>query len=822
VKRPGFVARLLHTWRRFGAVRSEWGPEAALAPRSPKVSVMVVTYNHERYIGQALEGILMQERDFDIEINVIDDASTDGTQRVVREYQRRYPDIIHCHFNERNVGHIATQLNTYRGYQTLRGQYYALLEGDDYWSDSRKLKTQVEFLDRHPEYVACAHDTLKVYDDGRKPPEHFLPFKAFGRNTATIGDLVGLAGVFHLSSIVYRNVFGTHPPLCLSDPYSCEATINMVYGQFGDFRYLPGYMSVYRVHGSGVFSGQSLERMWLFHLHGFRRFALYMGRRHLYWFVRATAGFAAYVLGARRRGEVPALHWRTRVLFAVHLVVARALFLVLHPLHRLNQDTVELRRDLRHLMRVLVGRADPPDAAAHGLLANWVETRRLLRRTRRLLTSRSRTDALPAAQPGPKVSVIVLAHDQSASISRALSSVLAQETDFAFEVNVVDNASRDGTREIVLDWERRHPGQVRCFLRAPGERPSDWQLHTYRGLRTARGQYVALLDAGDYWSHPRKLAEQVRLLDAHPAFAGCGHEIFDARKPSGPVHVPLVRSAPGEPAGAGVVELLAQSVHFGLSTVMYRNLFGTFPPPCVADPYCNEGTLHALYGQFGPFYGIPRPMAVRAPAPAPAAPVDVLPTMKAASTRPAAARAAPETVRETPAAMPLPPAPPVPRGPNQRELWCFQLRGFQRSVLYFGVRQLPAVAQAMEGFCQRVLERVADGETWMPPRMLLQFRLNYLAARSVRRSVDTAHRIRRMPAKVRRYPARVHGTLQSAHAAINAPTVRGRLYKMLVLLSPHWLLRTVLRMESRWPVLHGLRRIWKHSGGIPTDQQGLT
>jgi glycosyltransferase involved in cell wall biosynthesis len=820
VKRPGFCARLLHTWRCFHQVRRRWGPEAALAPRSLKVSVMVVTYNHERYIGQALEGILMQERDFEIEINVIDDASTDGTQRVVREYQRRHPGIIHCHFNERNVGHIATQLNTYRGYRTLRGQYYALLEGDDYWNDPLKLKTQVEFLDRNPEYVACAHDTLKVYEDGRKPPEHFLPFRAFGRNTATIGDLVGLAGVFHLSSILYRNVFGTDPPLCLSDPYSCEATINMVYGQFGDFRYLPGYMSVYRVHGSGVFSGQSLERMWLFHLHGFRRFALYMGRRHLYWFVRATAGFAAYVLGAPRRGEVAALRWRTRAVFAAHLVVARALFLVLHPLHTLNEGTRELRRDLRHLAQILAGGAEPADRGAHGLLANWIETRRLLNRTRRKLARDGGPGALSASGSAPKVSVIVLTHDQAASVNRALSSVLAQETDFPFEVNVVDNASRDGTRERVLDWERRHPEQVRCFLRAPGEKPGDWQLHTYRGLRTARGQYIALLDAGDYWSHPRKLAEQVKLLDACPAFAGCGHEIFDARSASGPVRVPLVHAAPGEPAGAGITELLAQSVHLGLSTVMYRNLFGAVPPPCVADPYCTEGTLHAVYGQFGAFYGIPRPMAVRAPAPASTPAREVPGRAPALSTLRAPAALSAAVTPELPA--PRPPEPPVQRGPNQRELWCFQLRGFQRSVLYFGLRQLPAVARAMEGFCQRVLERVAEGEAWMPTRMQFQFRLNYLAARTVRKSVDTVYRIRRIPAKLRRVPARARATLAEARASIDAPTVRGRLYKLLVLLSPHWLLRTVLRIESRWPLLHGLRRIWKHSGGIPTDQQGLT
>jgi len=282
---------------------------------------MVVTYNHERYIGKALDSILMQERDFELEINVIDDASTDGTQAIVRKYAERYPNVVHCYFNAQNVGHIATQLNTYRGFQTLRGEYFALLEGDDYWTDPQKLRKQLEFLDANPQYVACGHDTLKVYEDGSQEPEHFLPFKAFGRERATIGDLIGLAAVFHLSSLVYRNVFGQRPPLCLADPFSCETTINMVYGQYGDFFHMAGYMSVYRAHSTGVFSTRDQESIWRFHLYGYDRFALYLGWRYLYWFLRAVSGFCRYALTAQQRGVGPALHPSTRLLFFTHLMV---------------------------------------------------------------------------------------------------------------------------------------------------------------------------------------------------------------------------------------------------------------------------------------------------------------------------------------------------------------------------------------------------------------------------------------------------------------------------------------------------------------------
>ena len=324
---PGFfITRLLETRKRLRALHN-WTPVtgALSEPEAgqPFVSVMVITYNHERYIRKALDSILMQERDFPIEINVIDDASIDDTQAIVREYSQRFPGVVNCYFNPINAGHIATQLNTIRGFQTLRGRYFALLEGDDYWTDAQKLAKQVAFLEGHTDFVACAHQTLKVFDDDSRPPEHFLPFKAFGRDIAEMYDLVSMAGVFHLSSIVYRNVFRQSPPACLYDEFSCDVTINMLYGIFGKFYCLEDYMSAYRVHEGGVFSGRTYEKHWRFHLHGFRRFALYLGPRYWMMFAQAVRGFTRYVLNAPSTGkEVTSLSLGTRMLFTAHFAVA--------------------------------------------------------------------------------------------------------------------------------------------------------------------------------------------------------------------------------------------------------------------------------------------------------------------------------------------------------------------------------------------------------------------------------------------------------------------------------------------------------------------
>lgn len=332
-----FFYRLFHTRKRLRELRN-WKPDLENSFSKnfskPLVSVMLITYNHKKYISEAIDSILQQKGNFRIEVNIIDDASNDGTQEIALEYAKKYPDIINCYFNEKNIGHIATQLNTFRGLQTLRGKYIAILEGDDYWTDQNKLAKQVHFLNENPDYVACAHWTFKFFDNNSNPPEHFLPFLANShRSEADIYALIHMDMVFHISSVLYRNVFGAIPPACLSDEYSCEATINMIYGLFGKFYCIKEYMSAYRVHNDGVFSGRSREAIWTFHLNGFRRFAFYLGPKHWNTFAYITFHFSRWVLRAPSRGdEVTSLSIKAKWIFWMHLILATFAYFITLPI----------------------------------------------------------------------------------------------------------------------------------------------------------------------------------------------------------------------------------------------------------------------------------------------------------------------------------------------------------------------------------------------------------------------------------------------------------------------------------------------------------
>src|SRR5262245_24288404 len=130
---------------------------------SVKVSVAMITYNHGNFIAQAVESILMQVVNFDYEIIIGEDCSTDETRNVVIEYRNRFPHRIKMLLHDKNVGLMQNFIQTI---EACRGQYVALCEGDDYWTSPYKLQKQVDFLESHPEYAICFHNVTVICEDG--------------------------------------------------------------------------------------------------------------------------------------------------------------------------------------------------------------------------------------------------------------------------------------------------------------------------------------------------------------------------------------------------------------------------------------------------------------------------------------------------------------------------------------------------------------------------------------------------------------------------------------------------------------------------------
>ena len=177
--------------------------------KDPKLSVILITYNHEKYIEKALDSVLSQVTDFPFEIVIGDDCSPDDTKNIIREYRDKYPDIIRIVHREKNTGRPT--LNVYETTMKCRGDYLAYLEGDDYWTDSDKLQKQMDFLNEHPEYIACTHSHKMIDDNGNDitDPEILKISDMYKWSGEFTMDDFEKSGFWpgHYSSVVSKNIY---------------------------------------------------------------------------------------------------------------------------------------------------------------------------------------------------------------------------------------------------------------------------------------------------------------------------------------------------------------------------------------------------------------------------------------------------------------------------------------------------------------------------------------------------------------------------------------------------------------------------------------
>jgi glycosyltransferase involved in cell wall biosynthesis len=216
-----------------------------------KVSVCMVTYNHERYIADAVESVLAQRRNFSLEVIIGEDCSTDRTRAIVTELAAKHPETIRLRLAEQNRGGKANFMDAFAA---CRGEYVHILEGDDYWISPDKLQRQVDALDSHPEWAICFHPTKCVWEDGAQG-QSIYPLD-WDRAEATIEDLFAANFIPTNAALFRNNLFGPLPSwfgeLLLGDwPLHI---LNAAHGKIG---FLPAVMSAYRIHRGGIWNGET-------------------------------------------------------------------------------------------------------------------------------------------------------------------------------------------------------------------------------------------------------------------------------------------------------------------------------------------------------------------------------------------------------------------------------------------------------------------------------------------------------------------------------------------------------------------------------------
>ncbi|WP_394994413.1 glycosyltransferase [Emticicia sp.] len=221
----------------------------------PKVSVCVPTYNHEKYIRQTLDGALMQQTDFVFEIVIGDDASTDNNQRIIQEYVDKYPNIFRAFLHEENQGprepkEFGGRNNVLGLLKACKGDYVALCEGDDYWTDPLKLQKQVDFMETNLDYSICHHNMNVIYEDGS--PEHFFN-ESNQKTKSSIVDILEDRWFIATAATLYRNIFREKD---FANWHSRAAAgdwaLAIQLAATGKIHYMPEAMGVYRKHREGL------------------------------------------------------------------------------------------------------------------------------------------------------------------------------------------------------------------------------------------------------------------------------------------------------------------------------------------------------------------------------------------------------------------------------------------------------------------------------------------------------------------------------------------------------------------------------------------
>lgn len=225
------------------------------------VSVICTVYNHEKYLRKCLDGFIMQKTNFKFEVLIHDDASTDGSADIIREYEKKYPDIIKPIYQTVNQYSQGIKVSQTYLYPRAKGKYLAFCEGDDYWCDENKLQNQFDVMEKHPSCSICVHDVYDITESndliGTKHPVQIKNKRLFNMDEYLDYIFDGAFHPFQTSSyFLKRNI--VESDLYKSLNLSPVGDVRIVFTSLalGDLYYINKGMSYYRTNSIGSWSNR--------------------------------------------------------------------------------------------------------------------------------------------------------------------------------------------------------------------------------------------------------------------------------------------------------------------------------------------------------------------------------------------------------------------------------------------------------------------------------------------------------------------------------------------------------------------------------------
>ena len=212
----------------------------------PLVSVCIISYNHAPYFEQAIESVLVQERDFEIDIIICDDHSSDGTTDIIRRYASEYPHLIKAYYSVNNAGMHA---NWAKALKLCSGKYIALLESDDYWNDRLKLQKQTAILEKNQDVALCFTEAKIIYENKRDG----YPWYVEGKKEKYTQEDLSMNNFIPTCTVMMRNFITDDyfSPAYYNSPFA-DWIIHFQTASHGLLHFLNEPTATYRVHKGGV------------------------------------------------------------------------------------------------------------------------------------------------------------------------------------------------------------------------------------------------------------------------------------------------------------------------------------------------------------------------------------------------------------------------------------------------------------------------------------------------------------------------------------------------------------------------------------------
>ena len=224
------------------------------------VSVLCLVYNHEKYLRKCLDGFVNQKTNFKFEVIIHDDASTDNSVDIIKEYETKYPDIIKPIYQTENQYSKGVKITNTILFPRARGKYIAFCEGDDYWCDEYKLQKQYDVMESNPECHFCVHKVCATKENGELLNQYYPNFAldTGAIKTERFMEIIGIAYSFQTSSyfvrMAYMKEYVNNTPEFVKVADVGDEPMMLYFGHLGDVYYIDEIMSCYRRNSIGSWS----------------------------------------------------------------------------------------------------------------------------------------------------------------------------------------------------------------------------------------------------------------------------------------------------------------------------------------------------------------------------------------------------------------------------------------------------------------------------------------------------------------------------------------------------------------------------------------